>query len=269
MAVSALIPWYGSDRMIVDGVGEQLVDCEWVGIPCAGGMAAAKKLKARTIVINDVHRHSINLGRVIQNKELKDRLLADVSCLPFHPDVLTEAQRKAADFSMKLGDAPNYEAGLNYFIAVWMGRSATAGTPGELRGKLALRWNAGGGDSAVRFRSGIEAIEAFYEVFLTATFSTLDIFEFLEMVHDKKRHGLYVDPPWPGPGDKYRHTFPEADHVRLSLRLLEFDNVRVVVRYGDHPKIRELYPETRWKRVVTTGRDQANGDKPEFLLVRN
>ena len=37
----------------------------------------------------------------------------------------------------------------------------------------------------------------------------------------------------------------------------------------DVPLIRALYPEPAWQWHLLTGRDQANGDKPEVLLTRN
>mgnify|MGYP006053714059 FL=1 len=269
MAVTALIPWYGSDRMVVEELTEHLKGCSWVGVPCAGGMAALKYITARTIVVNDLHRHAINLARVIKDKDLFPQLIETATSLPFHPDVLAEAQLKARHYQGKLGDTPNLSAAIAYFIAVWMGRSGNAGTSAEFKGKLALRWNAGGGDSNIRYRSAIAAAEEFHAILQRCTFSTLDIFEFLDLVKDEAEHGLYIDAPWPGAGDKYLHTVENEFHAKLSLRLLEFQKVRLVVRYSDHELVRGLYPEREWRREHRTGRDQANQGKGELLIIRN
>jgi DNA adenine methylase len=41
----------------------------------------------------------------------------------------------------------------------------------------------------------------------------------------------------------------------------------VVVRFGDHPLIRELYPESHWTWVRQTSRAQSNDDVREVLLL--
>lgn len=50
--------------------------------------------------------------------------------------------------------------------------------------------------------------------------------------------------------------------------LADFDNVRIVVRYGDHPLIRELYPEPDWTWHPQTTRNQANKPVEEYLILR-
>jgi hypothetical protein len=95
-----------------------------------------------------------------------------------------------------------------------------------------------------------------------------DCFEFIGNVKDQRKHGLYVDSPFPGPGDKYTHKFNRADHERLARGLGEFQQTRIVARYYDDPMVRELYPEDRWQWIRFDGRDRANNDKkPEVLLV--
>lgn len=37
--ITALAPWFGSNRMLARYVGEELAGCQWVGVPFAGGMA--------------------------------------------------------------------------------------------------------------------------------------------------------------------------------------------------------------------------------------
>ena len=47
----------------------------------------------------------------------------------------------------------------------------------------------------------------------------------------------------------------------------EYRETRVVVRYGDHALIRELYPHEKWVWHELTGRTSANKGKAEVLLV--
>jgi site-specific DNA-adenine methylase len=147
-----------------------------------------------------------------------------------------------------------------------MSRSATAGTDYEFRANLSVRWNNSGGDSAVRFRHATESLEAWGRVMRRCTFVCLDVFDFLDRVDDQPQHGLYLDPPFPGPGDRYKHSFGEGEHRGLATRLGKFRNCRVVCRFYDHPLVRELYPEGRWEWVRLTGRTQANASAPEVLL---
>ena len=50
---------------------------------------------------------------------------------------------------------------------------------------------------------------------------------------------------------------------------VRFRHTRLVVRYGIHPLIEELYPRHTWEWRELTGRNQANSKKPEVLIVRN
>lgn len=100
------------------------------------------------------------------------------------------------------------------------------------------------------------------------TSSTEDCFVFFDRCHDLAKHGIYADSPWPKDGDNYKHGFSEAQQRQMAGRLYQFEQSRVVVRYGDHPLIRELYSERDWEWNLFQGRTQANKSKVEVLLVR-
>jgi DNA adenine methylase len=263
MTVTAIAPWFGSNRMLAEHVGRHLAGCEWVAVPFAGGMAELPHIPARTVVVNDLHRRVMNLASVIATDETIE---SELENKPFHPDVLAAAQAYCRDVEAGASPDPR-EWAIQYFVAVWMGRSGKAGTDDEFKGKLALRWEAGGGDSAKRYQSAVEAIGTFRQTMRRCTFSTLDAFEFLDKCKDRPRHGIYCDPPFPGPGDAYKHKIAEAGQRRLAGVLAGFRQCRVVCRFYDHAMIRELYPETLWTWDRLRGRDQANGEKPEVLIV--
>lgn len=282
--INAIAPWYGSNRMLGQHVGELLKDCEWVGVPFAGGMSELKHIKARTILVSDLHRHVINLAAVISVPDMREMLIERLDDVLFHPDCLEFAQARVAERESyaKPFAYPDLLAAAEYFVCSWMARSGTAGTKTELHAGIATRWNAGGGDSCVRFRNAVKSIEEWSAIARRCTFECLDVFEFLKKVHDKKGHGLYLDPPFPGPGDKYKHSFNDAQHVLLANRLATFAHTRVVCRFYDTLFIRDLYPEVLnkydnsedaddrgWKWHPLKGRDQANAEKPEVLLVLN
>jgi hypothetical protein len=67
----------------------------------------------------------------------------------------------------------------------------------------------------------------------------------------------------------YRHKFTHNDHHELAHILDRFKQTRVVVRFGDHELIRQLYPESRWTWNMLTSRTQANEGKSEALIILN
>ncbi len=258
--------------MLAEEVGKELAGCNYVAVGFAGGMSELAYINARTILVNDVHRHVINLASVIGSN--KDRLADALSSLPFHPDVLRYAQmhcmemeRAGWDFGRR--DTASDEVwAVNYFICCWMGRSAKAGTKDEFKGALPIRYTTSGGDSNVRYRSAIESLDAWSAIMRRCNFSTDDVFVMLDKIKDVAGTGIYNDQPFPGPGDDYKHTFDESKTRQLAERVAKFQNARVVCRFYDHQLIRELYPEGRWTWRRLKGRDQANNaTKPEVLIV--
>lgn len=53
--------------------------------------------------------------------------------------------------------------------------------------------------------------------------------------------------PWVDEGEMYEYKFDEQQHRVYAKRMERFKNATVVIRYGDHPLIRELYPENKWQ----------------------
>lgn len=263
MAVRAMASWFGANRMNAPAVGQELRGCKWVGVPFAGSMAELSEIGASSIVVSDLHRHVVNLASVVatQRREMVDVLRR----LPFHPDVLAAAKEFCkANEPNGLNDIA---AATQYFICVWMGRSHRAGTVEEFNGGLSRRWNANGGDSNVRYRSAVRSLAAWERIMRRCSFDVMDCFEFLDCCKDVEGHGIYCDAPWPDLGKKYKHKFTEADQRKLATRLRQFTKARVVVRFGDHPLIRELYPAPHWTWRMLSSRTQANTDKAEALIL--
>lgn len=281
MKTNALAPWYGSNRTNAHRPAEFLRGIDWLVVGFAGGMSELKYLRARTILVNDRHRHVINLARVVRDQHdvLKDMLQ---KC-SFHPDELAESQEfcKNAEViggAMAIGDNSLFgvpvivnemEWAYHYFVCAWMARNGTAGTKDEFDQSMSLRYTATGGDSAVRFRSATESLAEWSRLMRNWTFTTDEVFEMLQKCHDKPGHGGYFDAPWPGDGDAYKHGGGDFDHARLAADLESLRSMKVVVRYGDCELVRALYPEDKWKWHLLDGRTQANKAKAEVLLTRN
>lgn len=275
MKTTALAPWFGSNRMCAHRVGDLLNGCAWVGVPFAGGMSELAHINARSIVVNDKHKHVINLAMVV--KSVSEKLAKELAAIPFHPDCLTAAQsfcigiegNNSVDVATLPGDLA-FEWARDYFIASWMGRSAKAGTVDEFNGKLSTRWTSSGGDSNTRYRSAIESLEEWQKIMQRCNFSTLDFREFIGNCKDQQGHGIYCDAPFPDAKDKYKHSFTERDWRDQAAALARFAYTRLVVRFYDHPLIRELYPESDgWKWTCFDGRKQSNEAAPEVLITKN
>jgi DNA adenine methylase len=279
MPIGCLAPYYGSNRKNAATIGELLAGCRWVGIPFAGGMCEVPHIKASAVVVNDIHRHVINLARIVADEFLGPKLYRRLRRKIFHPGELDDAQGVANYFDDAFtGDYPKYPATIPdeeflhwaeaYFIAVWMGRSAMAGKAKEFSGNLSVRWSASGGDSAVRYHNAVRGLPAWRRAMRQCSFTCLDFRKFLDTCKDEASHGLYLDPPWVEEGKEYKHQFTERDHRDLAARLNLFEHMRIVLRYGDHYLLRELYPASRWEWIETESRTAGNNPKAEVLIVR-
>lgn len=266
MPIKALAPWFGGSRFLAPEVGKLLAGCRWVGVPFAGGMPELRHIDAPTIVVSDVHRHIINLAWCLADPRIGPILYRQLRRLPFHPEVLSDAQ-EWLKIQEPPGRMPDREAAFRYFVAVWMGRSGKAGGVDEFNGGLPVRWNANGGDSNTRYRSAVSSIYSWRRILARVNLVVQDCFEFLGNVQDEVGHGIYCDPPFPDCGVKYRHSFTHDQHRDLARALAGFHRARVVCRFYDHPLIRELYAPEKWTWQHFTGRKQSNADAPEVLLL--
>lgn len=273
-AIKSLVPYYGSNRMLAHEVGEALKGCRWVGIPFMGSLPEVLYIGAQTIVCNDRHEHLVNLATVAADPHLGPKLWRAVRRRAFHPLVLRGAQQRCQTLEGLSHpfdpNSPNLAWAIDYWICAWMGRSGEAGKDAEFRTKLATRWNAGGGDSVVRYQNAGRGLRAWRSILSRCTFSCLDAFDFLAKCKDEERSAIYNDPPFPWPGDEYKVQFGLAQQERLATVLTRYQKARIVCRFYDHDLIRRLYPEKNgweWRRFA--GRKQTNEEAPELLLVRN
>ena len=143
-----------------------------------------------------------------------------------------------------------------------------AGRDNEFDAKLAVRWDAGGGDPAVRFASAAAGLREWRQVLRRCTFVCMDALRTLAKVEDVNENGIYCDPPWPDDGDDYKHKFNEARQAELAAVLTARRRSPIVLRFGDHPLIRWLYPVDLWRWHSAVGRTSANGKKREVFIER-
>lgn len=279
MKIKALAGWYGGNRVLAERAGAELGKLAWCGVPFCGGCPELPHIDCRSGIANDLHRHIINLARVVAEPSMFAALGARLEGMLFHPDELAAAQARCRDREAAgsvglfgggaaASNGPDLAWAIDYVVCCWMGPGSNAGKAVEFTRHLSSRFTSSGGGSARRFTSAVESLPAWHHALRgTWEFTTVDAFAFIERVRDEKGHGLYIDAPWPDAGNEYRHPLDDARQERLARKLADFNTARVVVRFGDHPLIRELYPESRWRWVRQSSRDQSNGDVSEVLIV--
>lgn len=280
MKISALAPWFGGCRQHAEAIAEHLGDLAWCGVLFAGGMPELPYIRTKAGLAIDKHRHIINLARVVAEPRLLVKMIKAIDRHIFHPDVLLAAQRRCLDrehqvdrglFGSSNSPAdlePDPQWAADYFTCCWMGRGGYAGRGGELTQSIAVRYSASGGSSAKRWRSAVESLPAWAEVFAKWEFSVGDAFAVLARLRPQPNAGLYLDPPWVGAGDEYCHRMSTEQHRKLAELLDRLDGYRIVIRYGDDPLIRGLYPADRWRWIEATTRGQQNNEVNEVLIVK-
>jgi hypothetical protein len=272
--ITTLAPWFGGNRLLAPQVGRALLGCHWVGIPFAGGMAEVRHIRARTLLVNDLHRHVINLARVVRSDALRPQLVRRLRRKLFHPDELADSQAYCRA-TEPTDPAADLDCATAYFVCCWMGRSAKAGITDQFNGRPAIRWRADGGDSVVRYTSALRSLASWGKTFRRCQFETVDAFDFLARCEDRSDNGIYADPPFPQLGRRYKHNAGQTDaeetawHARLRDALARFRKTLVVCRFYDAPLIRELYPPGPWLWRPLVGRKQTNQLAEAEVLVMN
>lgn len=269
--VNALAGWYGANRLLAENVGAALAGRRHVTVLFAGGMSELKYIRAPTIIVCDRHRHILNLAAVVADADLNAKLRDRLDATPFHEAALEESQAYCLRRDVLVKPSrPDLEWAYHYFNCAWMARGGRAGTKDEFNGGFSVRHDAGGGDSAVRYRSAAASLADWQVVMAQCTYVCGDAFELLDKVKDSEECAIYADPPWVGKdGQPYTHGFSAADHARLAAALGRFEKTRVVVRYGDVPEVRALYPENCWTWRAYTSRTASNKKKDEALILNH
>ena len=286
--VGGISNWFGRNSIHAQKPGEIIGKVGWVGVVFAGSMAEVPFFNARSIVVNDKHLAVMNLAKIIASRPTQQELFRRIMDTPFHEAQLEESQAECKRFddlyapsdgvglflkeaSTPCTLAPNLDWAYHYFNVSWMSRSGTAGTKGELRGAMSVRWEGSGGGSAKRYYSAARSLCQWRRAFRRCEFTAMDAFDFLDraLQSDKASYqrSLYLDPPFPGAGDAYKHSFPIDWHRRLRDSLIRFRNTKVVVRYYFTPLIEDLYRGFKFHRFE--GRKQTNDAAPELLIEIN
>ncbi len=281
---TALLSYFGSNRMLASEIGKALEGCKFVAIPFGGGFCELLHINARTMIVGDRNRAAINLVNILKDRTLGPMLIRRLRREAFHPDTLAEAQAacQAAEFSSLVEATGLFfadpasedktpeqrlEWARAYFIASWMGRGGATGTDGEFDGGMSIRFDASGGDSNTRYRSSVNGLMAWRRIMPRCNFYCEDFRVLIGRVKDDPENAIYADSPWFGAGDGYKHKFSPQDHRDLARLLSVYKRARVVVRYDLCEMTKELYPGDKWDYRHKVSRSQSNGAVSEVVMT--
>lgn len=265
MRTRSCLSYFGSDSEVANSLAKLINHCKHVTIPFAGGMSILPHLTARTVVANDLNNYAINFYRCLSGvygigstQELLGRCSSTLS----HPDELDSA----ISYLNKLEAHTTFvDRAWAYWVVCWVGRKGAGGLS-KFPTKPSVRWSADGGNNASRLRAVINDLREWAEHFERCEFVCEDYRKVLPKVHDKEENAVFCDPPWIELGKGYMHTFTTTDeHAELEANLRRFKNATVLVRYGDHPMIRELYRD--WNIIDAESRTQSNSVKSELWIL--
>lgn len=248
MKIKALVPWFGSKRMLAPRIVQMLGKHSVYWEPFCGSMAVLLvKPTCQNESVNDLHRDLYNLACVIQDRDLCLQLYKRLHHLLMHEDKLAEAREKA-----KLTFEPGLERAYWYFLYSWIGRNGNAGITDHNQ-HFCRRFTSRGGSPSVRLNSVIQSIPAWRRRLKRVCILNTDAFEILERIEDEPGLAMYVDPPYISIRDKYKHHFDTEDHERLAdLLNRRFKKGRIVLSYYGHPKLTELYPDWDREEILVT-----------------
>jgi len=263
MKTKSALSYFGSDSEVAPQLAAMLDHCKHVTIPFVGGASIIPHLKARAIVANDLHALAINFYRVMSGRyglQLRDEVIYRCQHTLSHPDEIQKAQHFINH------NTDNLHSAWAFWALCWLGRKGKGGTKSQ-GGMPSVRRTANGGTNASRVRAAADDLPAWAKSFERCEWEQLDFRDLLPKVADDAQCGLYCDAPWVDAGKLYLHSFTLDDHAVLAEMLGRFDETTVVVRYGDHPLIRELYPSHKWNIIEAESRDQCNAVKGELWIA--
>lgn len=267
MKTKSPLPWFGSDAGVAAELARLLDHCRHVTIPFAGGLSILPHLKARAVVVNDLHTDAINFYLALSGEfgfTAKHELIQRCARTLSHPIELERAE-SIINSETESGSARAWA----FWALCWLGRKGQGGTSKQ-GGKTSVRRTANGGTNASRVRAAAGDLDAWANEFERCEFEMDDFRAQLNSVAKKRDCGVYVDPPWVKEGNRYLHPFSENDHRDLARILTAIETATVVVRYGDDPLVRNLYRKSDgWNWIEAKSRTQANVVRGEVWLVRN
>jgi len=274
MKTKSSLPVFGSDAGVAEYLASILDHCRHVTILFAGSMSILPYISASHVVAADLNLYAINYYKClkgVKGEKIQKDLIDLCNLTLAHPHEIETARSLLAN-----PDAGPLLHAWAYWAQCWLCRKGTGGTKSEDTAKMSLRRTAVGGSNASRLRSAISDLNEWANEFKRCEFECADFMATLAKVADKPKIGIYSDYVWLGAGDKYKHNAKNRDaernvdsHEELRDGLAKFEQTSILVRYDDHPRVRELYSGDNWLITEGTSRTQANKLIGELWITRN
>ncbi len=247
MKTKSALSYFGSDSEVAKQLAAMLNHCSHVTIPFVGGASILPHLTARAIVANDLNGLAINFYRVMSGS-LKEQLIDRCQHTLSHPVELISA-------ALALEGSSDIDRAWAYWAMCWICRKGKGGTT-DHGWMPSVRRTASGGTNSSRIRAAANDLKQWAAQFERCEWESVCFRELLPKVADHAECGVYCDPPWVDSGRNYLHAFTQSDHRDLRDMLARFELVTIVVRYDDHPLIRDLY--SGWEIIEASSRTQNN-----------
>lgn len=265
MKTQSMLSYAGSDAGVAEAIASFFRDCNRVTIPACGGMSILKHLQHCRILAFDANDNALTFYRTLKGPH-RDELIKRCQETLSHPAEL----RRANDLASGLANGSTVEHAWSYWARCSLGRGGEGGTENIGR-KVSFRYTNTGGNNASRITSMAHDLDEWADMIKNVEFADVECgIALIGKLHDNTKHGLYIDWPWDEPaGEMYEKTFTEADHRRAAEAVQRFNKTKVVIRYGDSPLIRELYPSSCWTWHDAQSRTQSNSVRGEVWITRN
>ena len=286
--ISGLVPWFGGKRAMAPMIVNQICwrdgkvwKPSFFAEPFCGSMAVSLAMpEIPTHIVNDLHRDLINLACVLASSrgiDLVARAENTLSARIVHDRTLAAVESVRQELEpAALGDVSDehFEWAYGYLVSAWLGKGGVAGTDDTATKAFASRFGPGGGSPSKRWDTVVRSLPGLIQRIRMFVIEHRDAFALLPKIHDKPGCAIYCDSPYlmtTRVSGGYRHDFSDAggatmfgvadDHERLADALNRFEHTRIVVSYEDHPRLGELYPDSRWNKIEI--------DRPKNLANTN
>lgn len=188
--------------------------------PFAGGAKLLfAKEPSKIEILNDMDDNLVNLYRIIQNSEKRQKLINFLNETPFSRSIFR---------AWKYGNETtpdDIEKAARYF---YLCRASFAGD--VHRGGFACPSKGTGRNPAQTFRTSIETFESVAKRLRNVTIECLDYADCIRR-YDSPGSLFYVDCPYYGSEFRYGNTFTERDHYTLSDILHSIKGKAMVSHY--------------------------------------
>jgi len=208
--------------------------------------------------INDIDEEIVNFFRVLQKPDTVARLLRELQLIPYSRKVYEEACLS------EVPQKPVLRAKRFFIIAkmVWggyrSGGSKSGQTPGRWR--FSVGNHCAGSKEVKQFRRTINELDRFAARLLGVYIERSDFRKVLKQ-WDRPYTFFFVDPPYVGSEGYYAGNFSEDDHRALAENLNKIEGKAMVTYYPD-ALVDELYPDTKWSRVLFSSTKNAHCSLP-------